>query len=71
MCCPCFNDFTSYIKSFFIKNEDEIKIQMLYLAQELLPIILPIIKQEVENIINQRLPNQLQIPIDNLINKVL
>ena len=71
MCCPCFNDFTSYIKSFFIKNEDEIKIQMLHLAQELLPIILPIIKQEVENIINQRLPNQLQIPIDNLINKVL
>ena len=71
MCCPCFNDFTNYIKSFFVKNEDQIKIEMYHLANAIVPIILPIIKQEIENIINQRIPTQFQIPVDNIINKVL
>ena len=22
-CCPCWNDFTEYIKSFFVKNEEQ------------------------------------------------
>ena len=71
MCCPCFNDFTNYIKSFFVKNEDQIKIEMYHLANAIIPIILPIIKQQIEDIINQRIPTQLQIPVDNIINKVL
>ena len=71
MCCPCFNDFINYIKSFFVKNEDQIKIEMYHLANAIVPIILPIIKQEIENIINQRIPTQFQIPVDNIINKVL
>ena len=71
MCCPCFNDFTKYIKSFFVKNEDQIKIEMYHLANAIIPIILPIIKQQIEDIINQRTPTQFQIPVDNVINKVL
>ena len=71
MCCPCFNDFTSYIKSFFVKHEDQIKIEMYHLANAIIPIILPIIKQQIEDIINQRIPLQFQIPVDNVINKVL
>ena len=70
-CCNCWNDFTNYIKSFFVKNEDQIKIEMYHLANAIVPIILPIIKQEIENIINQRIPTQFQIPVDNIINKVL
>ena len=71
MCCPCFNDFTNYIKSFFVKNEDQIKIEMYHLANAIVPIILPIIKQQIEDIINQRIPTQFQIPVDNIINKIL
>ena len=44
---------------------------MIILAHQLIPILLPIIKTEIENIINQRLPESLQIPVDNMINKVL
>ena len=71
MCCPCFNDFTNYIKSFFVKNEEQIKIEMYHLANAIIPIILPIIKQQIDDIINQRIPLQFQIPVDNVINKVL
>ena len=71
MCCPCFNNFTNFIKSFFVKNEDQIKIEMYHLSNAIIPIILPIIKQQIEDIINQRIPAQLQIPVDNIINKVL
>ena len=71
MCCPCFNDFTNYIKSFFVKNEDQIKIEIYHLANAIIPIILPIIKQQIEDIINQKIPTQFQIPVDNVINKVL
>ena len=71
MCCPCFYDFTNYIKSFFVKNEEQIKLEMYHLANAIIPIILPIIKQQIEDIINQRIPPQFQIPVDNVINKVL
>ena len=71
MCCPYFNDFTNYIKSFFVKNEDQIKIEMYHLANAIVPIILPIIKQQIEDIINQRIPPQFQIPVDNIVNKIL
>ena len=70
-CCNCWNDFTNYIKSFFVKNEDQIKIEMYNLANAIVPIILPIIKQQIEDIINQRIPTQFQIPVDNIINKIL
>ena len=52
MCCPCFNNFTNFIKSFFVKNEDQIKIEMHHLSNAIIPIILPIIKQQIEDIIN-------------------
>ena len=48
MCCPCFNDFTNFIKSFFVKNEEQIKLEMYHLANAIIPIILPIIKQQIE-----------------------
>ena len=70
-CCNCWNDFTEYIKSFFVKNEEQIKLEMYHLSNAIIPIILPIIKQQIEDIINQRIPAQLQIPVDNIINKVL
>ena len=70
-CCNCWNNFIDYVKSFFVKNEDQIKKEMVFLAEQILPILLPIIKQEVENIINQKIPTSLQIPVDNIINKVL
>ena len=70
-CCNCWNDFTNYIKSFFEKNEDQIKIEIYHLANAIIPIILPIIKQQIEDIINQRIPPQFEIPVDNVINKVL
>ena len=44
---------------------------MYHLSNAIIPIILPIIKQQIEDIINQRIPAQLQIPVDNIINKVL
>ena len=70
-CCNCWNDFTEYIKSFFVKNEEQIKTEMIILAHQLLPILLPIIKQQIEDIINQRIPGPLKIPVDNVINKIL
>ena len=70
-CCNCWNDFTEYIKSFFVKNEEQIKTEMIILAHQLLPILLPIIKQQIEDIVNQRIPGPLKIPVDNIINKVL
>ena len=70
-CCNCLNDFTEYIKSFFVKNEEQIKTEMIVLAHQLLPILLPIIKQQIEDIINQRIPGPLKIPVDNVINKIL
>ena len=70
-CCNCWNDFTEYIKSFFVKNEEQIKTEMIILAHQLLPILLPIIKQQIEDIVNQRIPEPLKIPVDNVINKVL
>ena len=71
MCCPCFNDFTNYIKSFFVKNEEQIKLEMYHLANAIIPIILPVINQQIEDIINQKIPPQFQIPVDNIVNKVL
>ena len=68
MCCPCFNDFTNYIKSFFVKNEEQIKLEMNHLVNAIIPIILPIIKQQIEDIIDQRIPLQFQIPVDNIVN---
>ena len=59
-CCNCWNDFTEYIKSFFVKNEEQIKTEMIILAHQLLPILLPIIKQQIEDIINQRIPGPLK-----------
>ena len=70
-CCNCWNDFTEYIKSFFVKNEEQIKTEMIILAHQLLPILLPIIKQQIEDIVNQRIPGPLKIPVDNVINKIL
>ena len=70
-CCNCWNDFTEYIKSFFVKNEEQIKTEMIILAHQLIPIILPIIKQQIEDIVNQRIPGPLKIPVDNVINKIL
>ena len=70
-CCNCWNNFVDYVISYFVKNEDQIKKEMVFLAEQILPILLPIIKQEVENIINQKIPTSLQIPVDNIINKVL
>ena len=70
-CCNCWNDFTEYIKSFFVKNEEQIKLEMYHLVNSIIPIILPIIKQEIENIINQKIPSQYQIPMDNVVNNVL
>ena len=70
-CCNCWNDFTEYIKSFFVKNEEQIKTEMIILAHQLIHILLPIIKQQIEDIINQRIPGPLKIPVDNVINKIL
>ena len=70
-CCNCWNNFTEYIKSFFVKNEEQIKTEMIILAHQLIPILLPIIKQQIEDIINQRIPGPLKIPVDNVINKIL
>ena len=70
-CCNCWNDFTEYIKSFFVKNEEQIKTEMIILAHQLLPILLPIIKQQIEDIVNQRITGPLKIPVDNVINKIL
>ena len=70
-CCNCWNNFTEYIKSFFVKNEEQIKTEMIILAHQLIPIILPIIKQQIEDIVNQRIPGPLKIPVDNVINKIL
>ena len=70
-CCNCWNNFTEYIKSFFVKNEEQIKTEMIILAHQLLPILLPIIKQQIEDIVNQRIPGPLKIPVDNVINKIL
>ena len=59
-CCNCWNDFTEYIKSFFVKNEEQIKTEMIILAHQLIPILLPIIKQQIEDIVNQRIPGPLK-----------
>ena len=51
-CCNFWNDFTNYIKSFFVKNEEQIKSEMNHLVNGIIPIILPIIKQQIGRVNN-------------------
>ncbi len=71
MCCPCFNDFTNYIKSFFVKNEEQINRETQILVDKLVPILLPIIKNEIENLVNSKIPLQIQPITNEIINTVL
>ena len=44
---------------------------MIILAHQLIPILLPIIKQQIEDIINQRIPGPLKIPVDNVMHYLI
>ena len=69
MTCCC-SPFYDWFKNWFIANEKEIKDEFVVIANKIIPIILPLIRQELENIIDAKYPALKDIT-DEIINEVL
>ena len=69
MTCCC-SPFYNWSKSWFFANESEIDKECEIIANKIMPIILPLIKQELENIIDTKYP-ELKPITDEIINEVL
>ena len=69
MTCCC-SPFYNWLKSWFIANEKEIDKETEIIASKIVSIILPIIKQELENIIDTKFP-ELKPITDQIVNQVL
>ena len=66
----CFTPICQWFKNWFIANEKEIEDEFVVIANKIVPIILPLIKQELENIIDAKYPALKDIT-DEIINEVL
>ena len=69
MTCCC-SPFYNWFKNWFISNENQIDKECEIIANKIMPIILPLIKQELENIIDTKYPAFKTIT-DEIINEVL
>ena len=66
----CFTPICQWLKSWFIANESEIDKETEIIANKIIPIIFPLIKTEIENIIDRKYPALKDIT-DEIINEVL
>ena len=66
----CCSPFYNWLKSWFIANENQIDKECEIIANKIVPIILPLIKTEIENIIDARYPALKDIT-DQIVNEVL
>ena len=66
----CFTPFCDWLKSWFISNENQIDKECEIIANKIIPIILPLIKSEIENILDTKFP-ELKPITDQIVNQVL
>ena len=66
----CFTPFCDWFKNWFIANESEIDKETEIIASKIVSILLPLIKQELENIIDTKYPAFKTIT-DEIVNEVL
>ena len=66
----CFTPFCDWFKNWFISNEKEIDKETEIIASKIVSIILPLIKQDLENIIDTKFP-ELKPITDQIVNQVL
>lgn len=66
----CFPSFFKWLKSWFISNENEIDKESEMIANRVIPIILPLIRTEIKNIIDTKHPAFKTIT-DEIVNEVL
>ena len=66
----CCTPICLWLKSWFIANENQIDKECEIIANKIIPIILPLIKQELENIIDTKYPAFKTIT-DEIINEVV
>ena len=66
----CYSPICQWFKNWFIANESEIDKETEIIANKIIPIILPLIKTEIENIIDAKYPAFKTIT-DEIINEVL
>ena len=66
----CCSPFYNWLKSLFIANENQFDKECEIIANKIIPIILPLIRQELENIIDAKYPAFKTIT-DEIINEVL
>ena len=69
MTCCC-SPFYNWLKSWFFANESEIDKECEIIANKIIPIILPFIKTEIENILDSKFPALKDIT-DPIVNEVL
>ena len=66
----CFTPICQWFKNWFLVHEKEIEDEFVVIANKIVPIILPLIRQELENIIDTKYP-QFKTITDEIINEVL
>ena len=69
MTCCC-SPFYNWLKSWFFANENQIDKETEIIASKIVSIILPLIKQDLENIIDTKFP-ELKPITDQIVNQVL
>ena len=66
----CYSPICQWIKNWFVSNESQIDKETEIIANKIIPIILPLIKTEIENIIDAKYPAFKTIT-DEIVNQVL
>ena len=66
----CCSPFYNWLKSWFVANENQIDKECEMIANKIILIILPLIKTEIENIIDAKFP-ELKTITDPIVNEVL
>ena len=66
----CCSPLCQWLKSWFVSHENDIDKETEMIANKIIPIILPLIKTEIENIIDAKFP-ELKPITDQIVNEVL
>ena len=66
----CYSPICLWLKSWFIANEQQLDKETEIIANKIVPIILPLIKTEIENIIDAKYPSFKTIT-DEIVNQAL
>ena len=66
----CYSPICLWIKNWFVSNESQIDKECEMIANKIVPILLPLIKTEIENILDSKFP-ELKPITDPIVNEVL